>query len=209
VFFRAEDRTDLEDALDVGAGDELLEQLGRLVHERLLAEVRDREEFGAALGAGRDDLRRVDLRTAELAELLADRTHDLRADLEDCLHLVLAQVEGAVVQPCREISVDLAGGIERQFRIGRRDDLERVGRNLDARRRARFLFDRTGDFDDALAGDAQSRLDEVLVHLVFLELDLDLARRISKDQECDAPRSRISWTQPATVASSPGSASAV
>jgi len=90
-------------------------------------------------------------------------------------------------QPCREISVDLAGGIERQFRIGRRDDLERVGRNLDARRRARFLFDRTGDFDDALAGDAQSRLDEVLVHLVFLELDLDLARRISKDQECDAP----------------------
>jgi len=64
-------------------------------------------------------------------------------------------------EPCREISVDLAGGIERQFRIGRRDDLERVGRNLDARRRARFLFDRTGDFDDALAGDAQSRLDEV------------------------------------------------
>ncbi len=151
MFLRPEDRADLEDAFDPRAGDELFEQLWRLVHERLLPEVGDREQLRPALGPGSDDLRGVDLRRAKIPERLAGGPQHLRADLEDRLHVPLPGVECPVVQPGRKLGVDLPRGVQREFGVGAGDDLERLGGDLDTRRRTRLLLDCAGDPHHRLA----------------------------------------------------------
>ncbi len=125
-------------------------------------------------------------RTAEFAELLAHGAEHFAANLEHGFHVVLARVERSVVEAGREVGIDLAAGVEREFGFRFRDDFHVRRDDFHVRRRARLFLHVAGDFHDALAVDAEAGLDEFLVHVVLLELDLNLPRRVADDEERDS-----------------------
>eukprot|EP00760_Papus_ankaliazontas_P011489 PhM_4_TR14805/c0_g1_i1/m.89292 len=195
----AEHRGDLEHAgVHVALKGHLLVQLRGLREEGGLAEVVQLEDAGTrALGGGDVDLRRVDLREAQLrAEELAPVLTDAALDLED------GHVRwGAVVEPARveaRVGVDAhiagvgGGGIdelEGQHRLRVGDDEDGLALELHlGLRRAGDLLARNGDLprnlDDCLEVELSDELDHILRdHVADREDDLNSREVVTQHEE--------------------------
>lgn len=97
VLLRPEDRCNLIDTLK-HADHHLLVKLRALRQIRLLAEIRQGKDIGAALGSCRYELRRVDLREVLSVQKFPKRLADLCLDLENRTLFFIAQRDRTVVQ---------------------------------------------------------------------------------------------------------------
>ena len=185
VLLGPEDRADLEDLLEPGAHHHLLVELGRLVQEGLLLEVGDREELGPALGRGRDDLRGRDLDEVVLVQVPRRLVEHGRPDLEDGRDAGPARVEEPDVEPGIELGRHLLGHVERERRLGPREDLERARDELAPARRLLGRLDLAGHHDDRLARDRADGLDDLGRDLLLRDRDLQDPGPVAQEDECE------------------------
>jgi len=199
---RAERGTRLVDGLVARRHQHLLVQLGALRQERVLIVVEDREQLGAALGAALRDERGLDVDEPLVVEPLLHRRHQLRAKREHRERLRLPEVERTVVEPGREVDLDVLRDLERERGVGLVDDFVFGGRDFDAAGRLVALQRLPDDADDVLGAGVLNGLEQLRLALLF-EDDLDESLAVAHDEEDEAsPRSRISWTWPAMATSS-------
>jgi len=129
------DRPGLEDTL-VHTDHDLLVELWALREVRRATEVVDGEDVGAALGGGRDELRRRDLGEAETLERPAETAKSRCGDLERRPAGRMAKRNRRMVQNHRERLLETrATQVERQRRCRGCEDANRRKAELDAGRR--------------------------------------------------------------------------
>ncbi len=143
-----EHRPDLEDPVDAARDGHLLVELRRLGEVGGAPEVPDLEHLGPGLGGGAHQLGRVQLGEALLRGEFAHRPLDGRLDVED---EVLGRAPD-VEEPPVQALVDAGLLVDRQLRLGERDDLDPGRDDLQTAE----LHLRAGDH---LTGDLHGRLD--------------------------------------------------
>ncbi len=142
-----------------------LRQIGRFL------EVLGREQVGRALGRRRRDDRRVHQHEALVVQPVADRADQRGARAQDGGLARVAQPEVAVVeQKVAAVLAAVAFGRQRVGIVGAADNLERIGVQLKAARRALFGPQRAGDAYGRLQRDVTGSV-ELLFGQVLLEHD--------------------------------------
>ena len=132
MLFGTEDRADLIDLLAACRHHHLLIELGALVEEGLLVEVRYGKKLGPALGSCCNDLWRGNVDEPFVVEVLVDGMQGRAADLEDRSYAGPPHVEEPGIEPGVQLGRDLLGYIEGERGLGEGDDLEGFGHQFAA-----------------------------------------------------------------------------
>ena len=130
VLLGPEDRAYLKDPLEAGGHHHLLVELGALVQEGLLLEVRHREEVGPPLGRSGHELRGGDIHEPPGGEKVPDPANHGGPDEKDRRDPGPAKVEEPGVEPGVELGGHLFHHVEGERGRGRRENLEPVRDDL-------------------------------------------------------------------------------
>ncbi len=182
MLLGAKDGAELEDRLEPGGHHHLFIKLGALVQECLLLKVGDREEFGAALGGGGDDLRGCNIDAAPGGEEHGRGAGHRRADEEDGADTRLPRVQEPGVKPGVEFGRHFLGDVERERALRGADDLELLGDDLAPAGGLLDCFDPAPDPDHGLSRDVPGCFKDLRRDLLLRDGHLDDAGPVA-DQE--------------------------